>query len=98
MRQEGAANILWVPHANNADCPQDPWNRFENYYSGDDYIDCLEVSAYGALTPMEEEWPEFHDDNPAHDTSMRPQDNSALASVFREWVDDQRNVLGRIYW
>jgi len=59
MRQEGAANIIWVFHVNNGDNPQVPWNRLENYYPGDDYIDCLGVSVYGAQTPMEEEWPEF---------------------------------------
>ncbi len=161
MRQEGADNILWVFHANNGDYPQAPWNSFENYYPGDDYIDCLGVSVYGALTPMEEEWPELrelldaayprlaalaptkpilllefgatrnnsrgdqaewakralsdlvqnrwprvmgfswwneawqNDDNPAHDTSMRLQDNPALAAVFQAWVGAQRKVLGR---
>ncbi len=59
MRQEGAANILWVFHVNDGDYPQEPWNRFENYYPGDDYIDLLGVSVYGAQTPMQEEWPEF---------------------------------------
>ena len=164
MRQEGAANILWVFHVNCGDYPQADWNRFENYYPGDEYIDCLGVSVYGAQTPMEEEWPEFrglldaayprlaalaptkpilllefgvtrnnsrgdqaawaeralsdlvqnrwprvmgfswwneawqNDDNSEHDTSMRLQDNPALAAVFRKWVGAQGKVLGRIYW
>ncbi len=162
MRQEGAANILWVFHVNDNDHPQAPWNRLENYYPGDEYIDCLGVSVYGALTPLEEEWPEFrqsmdavyprlaalsptkpilllefgatrnnprgdpaawaeqaltdlvrnrwprvlgfswwnerwqNDENPAHDTSMRLQDNPALAAIFQEWVGAQSKVLGRI--
>ena len=66
MRQEGAANILWVFHANNDDNPQAPWNRLENYYPGDEYIDLVGVSVYGALTPLEEEWPEFR---PAMDSA-----------------------------
>jgi hypothetical protein len=160
MRREGAANILWVFHANNNDNPQTSWNRLENYYPGDEYIDCLGVSIYGALTPLEKEWPEFrksmdevyprlaalgptkpilvlefgaagnnprgdqalwaeralsdlvlnrwprvmgfswwnerwqNDDNPGHDTSMRLQDNPALAAVFRRWVGAHRGVLG----
>ncbi|MBN1837971.1 MAG: hypothetical protein JW820_19085 [Spirochaetales bacterium] len=43
-----------------------PWNgwwngrdRLEQYYPGDDYVDCLGVNVYGALTPMEKQWPEF---------------------------------------
>jgi hypothetical protein len=162
MRQEGAGNILWVFHVNNDDNPQAPWNRLENYYPGDEYIDCLGVSVYGALTPLEEEWPQFrqsmdavyprlealsptrpilllefgaagnnprgdpaewaeqalcdllrnrwprvlgfswwnerwqNDDNPGHDTSMRLQDNPALAAVFQRFVGAQPKVLGAI--
>jgi hypothetical protein len=59
MRQEGAVNVLWVFHVNCDDHPRADWNRLENYYPGDEYIDCLGVSVYGAQTPMEEEWPEF---------------------------------------
>lgn len=59
MREEGATNVLWVFHVNNRDIPEAPWNRLEDYYPGDDYVDCLGVSAYGAQTPMDDEWPEF---------------------------------------
>ena len=162
MRQEGAANIIWVFHANCGDYPRADWNRLENYYPGDDYIDCLGVSLYGAQTPQEQEWTEFrptmdevyprlaalgptkpvlvlefgacrnnprgdqaewagralsdlvqnrwpnvvgfswwnerweNDENPEHDTSMRLQDNPALAAVFRKWVGARPDVLGRI--
>jgi len=162
MRAEGADNILWVFHANHADHPQASWNRLEGYYPGDEYIDCIGVSVYGALTPLEEEWPDFrrcldavyprlaalspdrpilllefgaarnnplgdqaawaeaaladlvrgrwprltgfawwneawpNDEQPAHDTSLRLQDNPALASVFRRWVGGEPAVLGRV--
>jgi hypothetical protein len=59
MRSEGASNILWVFHVNCGDYPRADWNRLENYYPGDDYVDCLGVSVYGAQTPMQEEWLEF---------------------------------------
>jgi hypothetical protein len=161
MRREGATNIVWVFHANNVDNPDADWNRLEDYYPGDEYIDCLGVSIYGALTPMEEEWPEFrpmmdavyprlsalgsgkpilvlefgatrnnplgdqaawaeralsdlvlnrwpgvvgfswwnerwqNDDRAEHDTSMRLQDNPALAAVFRHWAGARVSVLGR---
>jgi hypothetical protein len=162
MRGEGAANILWVFHVNCGDYPRADWNRLENYYPGDDYIDCLGVSVYGAQTPLEEDWPEFrqmmdevyprlvalspakpimvlefavcrsnprgdqaewaeralsdlvqhrwpkliglswwneawqNDENPAHDTSLRLQDNPSLATVFQKWVGSRKNVLGSI--
>jgi hypothetical protein len=36
-----------------------------------------------------------NDDNPDHDTSMRLQDNPALAAVFKKQVGGNANVLGR---
>lgn len=162
MRGEGASNVLWVFHANNDDWPEKPWNRLENYYPGDDVIDWVAVSVYGAQTPQEDWWEEFtpmmdvvyprltalaptkplilaefgvtlrnprgsqsewaraaltdliglrwprimgfswwnefwqNDDNPKHDTTMRVQDNPALARVFQELVGANPNVLGRL--
>lgn len=162
MRQEQTLNITWVFHLNYNDYPAKSWNRFENYYPGDDVIDMIGVSVYGAQSPLGNEWPEFNgmldalypriialapdkpilitefgvtrdnprgsqsrwakraligllnnrwpgiigfawwnkawqnDGNPHHDTSMRVQDNPALAVVFRELVGDNPRVLGRI--
>ncbi|MEW6233504.1 MAG: glycosyl hydrolase [Chloroflexota bacterium] len=160
-REEGADNITWVFHVNNQDVPEEPWNRLEGYYPGDDWIDWLGVSVYGAGTPMDSEWPQFrelmdqvyprlaalspskpiilaefgvtagnplgdqaawaesaltdltalrwprvigfswwneawqNDDNPAHNTNMRLQDNPALADVFQRLVGAKNNVLGK---
>lgn len=51
FRQEGAYNVTWVFHINGAGSPAAAWNAPANYYPGDDYIDWLGVSAYGAQTP-----------------------------------------------
>jgi len=53
MRRRGADNISWVFHVNNDDQPARPWNRMEQYYPGDHYIDWLAVSVYGSLLPTE---------------------------------------------
>ncbi len=37
-----------------------------------------------------------NDDNPAHDTTMRVQDNSDLASVFQELVGKNPKVLEKV--
>lgn len=58
MRGQGASNITWVFHINADDGPDKAWNRFENYYPGDDVVDWLGVSAYGAQTPTEKDDPE----------------------------------------
>lgn len=44
----GAHNTTWVFHANDTDEPSKDWNRMENYYPGDAYVDWLGVSVYGA--------------------------------------------------
>ncbi|MCX6089925.1 MAG: glycosyl hydrolase [Candidatus Atribacteria bacterium] len=61
MKDENAHNITWVFHANNQDVPDEPWNHFEEYYPGDDVIDWIGVSVYGAQTPVTEEWPSFQE-------------------------------------
>jgi hypothetical protein len=35
-----------------------------------------------------------NDDNPAHDTTMRLQDNPQLGEVFRQWVGENSRVIG----
>jgi hypothetical protein len=48
FRDEGADNITWFFHVNYNNSPGDDWNGFANYYPGDDYIDWIGVSVYGA--------------------------------------------------
>jgi hypothetical protein len=162
MRTARARNIIWVFHVNYNDWPEETWNRFENYYPGDGYIDVLAVSVYGAQQPSGSQWPEFNelieppyrrleklsaqkpvivaefgvsansaggsqalwaqhalegltggrwpriigfawwnaawqnDDNPLNDTTMRVQDNPALAAVFKKYVGGRPQVLGRM--
>jgi len=53
-------NITWFFHINAYNEPETEWNKFENYYPGDEYIDWLGVSIYG---PQEsnEEYQEFEE-------------------------------------
>jgi len=52
MRAEGADNLQWVWHVNWFDEPEKKWNRFENYFPGENYCDWVGLSAYGPTTPM----------------------------------------------
>lgn len=162
MRDEGADNLTWVFHVNDSDFPPRGWNRFENYYPGDAYIDWLGVSVYGAQMPLDDWCDAFrdsldaayprlaalaptkpifvlefgvtdgnalcdqaawahdaladltsgrwtrvkgfswwnetwqNDDNPAHDTNMRVQDNPALATEFQTFVGNNADVVGQL--
>jgi len=55
-REEKAENITWVFHADGEDHPNEPWNRMENYYPGDEWIDWIGVSIYGAYSPEYRYW------------------------------------------
>jgi hypothetical protein len=52
-REEGAHNIRWVFHVDPWDEPVEDWNRFENYYPGDEWIDWVGVSVYGRQVPKD---------------------------------------------
>ncbi len=63
FRSEGVENVTWVFHVNSENFPEDTWNNMAAYYPGDDYINWIGVSAYGALTPKEarQDWRSFTD-------------------------------------
>jgi CubicO group peptidase (beta-lactamase class C family) len=48
-----ATNIRWVFHVNGDDSPKTHCNCLEAYYPGDDVVDWLAVSCYGAQKPEE---------------------------------------------
>ena len=59
MRSRGASNIRWAFHIGFPESPAEPWNKFENYYPGDDFIDFIGVSIYGAQSPIDTSFPSF---------------------------------------
>jgi hypothetical protein len=48
FKDEGALKVTWIFHVNSVGAPEEPWNDIKNYYPGDDYIDWIGISAYGA--------------------------------------------------
>ena len=61
MREAGAGNITWVFHIDAYDDPEVGWNRFENYYPGDEWVDWIGVSVYGPQEPTETEAASFRE-------------------------------------
>lgn len=47
FRKQGVDNITWTFHLNAGSAPNEPWNNFNAYYPGDDYIDWIGISIYG---------------------------------------------------
>lgn len=58
FRANAADNITWVFHVDAAGEPADSWNSMAAYYPGDDYIDWIGISVYGAQAPSED-WTNF---------------------------------------
>ena len=46
-------NVTWVFHVNLISSPNQPWNKPALYYPGDEYIDWIGISAYGAQKPSD---------------------------------------------
>jgi len=48
FRKAGAVNVRWVwcPHGPSIDLSPEPWNRIENYWPGDGYVDWIGLDAY----------------------------------------------------
>ena len=53
IEDAGADNITWAWHVNGDSEPDVAWNQPERYYPGDEWVDWVGLSAYGALTPTE---------------------------------------------
>jgi hypothetical protein len=51
FRAVGATNVGFAFHANVRSAPREPWNDLAQYYPGDDYVDWIGISAYGAVFP-----------------------------------------------
>lgn len=53
LEKEGASNLIRVYHVNWHSDPDESWNTIAAYYPGDEFVDIIGVSVYGALTPNE---------------------------------------------
>lgn len=48
FKDEGVTKVTWVFHVNGIGAPAEEWNKIKNYYPGDEYIDWIGFSGYGA--------------------------------------------------
>ena len=55
FRSEEVKNITWFFHYNYESFPNEEWNQPNYYYPGDEYIDWVGFSLYGAQT-IDEDW------------------------------------------
>jgi len=60
FRDKGVYNVTWYFHPNHESYPNEEWNSIEAYYPGDEYIDWVGISLYGAQTENDP-WVSFED-------------------------------------
>jgi len=51
FNKENVKNVTWAFHVNCMSAPAEPWNKMLAYYPGDEYIDWIGISIYGAQKP-----------------------------------------------
>jgi hypothetical protein len=96
IRDAGATNVTFVWHVNDGDDPSTPWNRLENYYPGDAYVDWIGISDYGALTPMDGAVDSFRtgmDDTYARVAALAPS-KPVIVAEFGETTRDPQSDPG----
>lgn len=58
FRKRGVENVAWLFQPNSSSHPEEDWNSISAYYPGDEYIDWVGVSLYGAQF-IHESWNSF---------------------------------------
>jgi len=61
FRNEKVTTVTWFFHADIYSNPNKEWNRAKYYYPGDEYIDWIGISLYGAQNPKENYWDSFNE-------------------------------------
>jgi hypothetical protein len=91
-RAEGAYNIRWVFHVDPWDEPVEEWNRLENYYPGDEWIDWVGVSVYGRQVPKDRHAVSFRFQMDwVYERLQRLTDKPAIVCEFGT-IDDRHQV------
>jgi len=59
FRAEHVKHVTWFFHPDISSSPNEEWNSAKYYYPGDDYIDWIGISIYGAFYPTSSDWVTF---------------------------------------
>lgn len=97
FRSEGANQVTWVIHVDVSASPQAAWNDFRYYYPGDEYIDWVGLSAFGAQLPTHS-WSLF----PRHLKEFLPKVEAVTQKpiLISEYavIEDAQDSLRKAQW
>ena len=98
FKSEGVKNITWMFHIDAHSMPSEKWNSMKAYYPGDNYIDWIGVSAYGALQPGDD-WISFKDVmDKAYPELSNISKSKPLAVLEFGIIKDSKNKLRKARW
>ncbi len=99
FRAAGLHHVTWVFHVNLASAPDEAWNHPKHYYPGDDYIDWIGFSCYGAQT-LSEEWEglEFSTQLRAYQSQIRAISTRKPIAVLEFGVTDHHPDGNKSAW
>lgn len=106
FREEKVKHVTWFFHPNILDTPTVEWNKAKHYYPGDDYIDWIGFSLYGAFFPADLYWdtfPEIMEENYQRLLEISPNKPFALSELGvtdyhslgskTKWINDAFNTI-----
>jgi len=99
FRAEGVNHITWFFHPDHGSYPNESWNKAKYYYPGDNYIDWIGFSMYGAQE-VTEEWEglEFSTQLASHYADIKAISSTKPIALLEFSVTDQHPDGDKAAW
>jgi len=99
FRAENVKHITWFFHPDHGSYPEESWNKPKYYYPGDDYIDWIGFSMYGAQE-VTEEWEglEFSTQLAAHYADIKAISSTKPIALLEFSVTDHHSDGDKTAW
>lgn len=97
FRKQSALNVTWAFHPNYNSQPEEEWNNMSAYYPGDEYIDWIGVSVYGAQK-QSDTWKRFYEEMDVAYTELEQISKSKPIAVFEFGVIENTEKYEKAEW
>lgn len=101
FRNQKVNNVTWLFHVSMfTQEPAEDWNLPKWYYPGDDYIDWIGASIYGALSPKEKYWDSYSEvleNDDAYKDFLEISDKKPFA-ILELGVTDNHSIGDKSQW
>lgn len=97
FKKQGVKNVTWAFHINYNSTPSDEWNKPINYYPGDEYIDWIGFSVYGAQKPTDHWYDWYSLINPVYKDICEISASKPIA-IFEFGVTETKNNWEKSGW